>query len=283
MKIVAGTLVALGLSAGLPAIVIAADADMFPSGVVQQMQHADVVIIGDVHDNPAHHDRQARAIETLQPEAVVWEMLPSITADRINAGWLDEGENLDDMIAWAEDHWPNFDLYRPVLVASKGRATYGGLVPRAQARDAMETGADVAFGIGASEYGLGVPLSDVEQQKREDLQFEAHCEAMPKDMLPGLVEIQRLRDATLAREIVQAVEDTGGPVVVITGNGHARKDWGIASYLGRVEPGIRVMTIGQSEEGRIEGTFDEVLDGPSVDRPDPCAVFEKSGTGSGSD
>lgn len=254
----------------------AAASDMFAPDVLQQMQGADVVFMGEVHDNPLHHERQAKAIDLLQPKAVVWEMLLQITADRINAGWLDDADNLDEMIAWAQEHWPNFELYRPVLKVSEGIDVYGGLVTRAQTREALEIGADVAFGVDAAQYGLGVSLTNEEQEARETLQFEAHCEAIPEDMLPGLVEIQRLRDATLARAVVQAMEDTGGPVMVITGNGHARTDWGAPYYLDHVARGLRVFSVGQSEEGRSEGTFDVVLDGPAVERPDPCAAFRKT-------
>jgi uncharacterized iron-regulated protein len=94
-------------------------------------------------------------------------------------------------------------------------------------------------------------------------------------MLPGMVEVQRLRDAVLARAVVQAVEETGGPVAVITGNGHARRDRGVPAYLGRIAPDLEVFVLGQTEDGApLEGGFDEVVSAPAVDRPDPCAAFQ---------
>jgi len=165
-------------------------------------------------------------------------------------------------------------MYYPIFQASDA-PVYGAMVPRAAARAAMEVGASVAFGADAARFGLTVPLADEEQAAREAGQMAAHCDALPPEMLPTMVQIQRLRDASLARAVLSAIEETGGPVVVITGNGHARKDWGVPSFLRRMEPGLRVFVLGQSEDGFSEGTFDAVLDAPAVEREDPCAVFKK--------
>ncbi|MCA0871055.1 ChaN family lipoprotein [Seohaeicola saemankumensis] len=247
--------------------------------VVSSMSQADVVLLGEVHDNPDHHALQADAIETLKPAAIVWEMLTPETAARFDAGWLNDPDHLEQAVEWASEAWPSFDLYVPVLkAAAGGPAIYGGLVPRSKTRAAMESGIGVAFGVGASQFGLMVPLPPEERAAREADQQAAHCGAMPEEMLPVMVDIQRLRDAVLARAIVTALDETGGPVVVITGNGHARKDRGIPVYLKRVKPGVRIFSLGQSEDGVISGTFDAVLDSPAVDRPDPCLAFQDKGS-----
>ena len=254
-------------AAGLPAQVLAA------------MRAADVVILGEVHDNPFHHSAQAELIDALDPAAVVWEMLTPDTAARFNNGWLDQPGHLEQAIAMAEANWPDFDLYLPVLVAAQGRAIYGGLVPREAARRAADLGIGAIFGVGAAEYGLMVPLPADERARRLDEQRAAHCYALPEEMLPLMVDIQRLRDATLARAAITAMEETGGPVVVITGNGHARRDGGVPDYLARVRPGLTVFALGQSESGAIAGRFDALRDAPAVDRPDPCLAFGAGAAG----
>jgi uncharacterized iron-regulated protein len=103
----------------------------------------------------------------------------------------------------------------------------------------------------------------------------AHCDALPEDMLPGMVAVQRLRDAVLARAVIRALEETGGPVAVITGNGHARRDWGVPAVLSEVAPDLDVWVLGQTEEDRpLEGGFDTVKSAPAAERPDPCAAFQ---------
>ncbi len=89
-----------------------------------------------------------------------------------------------------------------------------------------------------------------------------------------MVAVQRLRDAVLARAVVVAMAGTGGPVAVITGNGHARHDWGVPAFLARVAPDLEVFVLGQTEDGApLQGGFDEVRSAPAVARPDPCAAF----------
>jgi uncharacterized iron-regulated protein len=105
--------------------------------------------------------------------------------------------------------------------------------------------------------------------------MQAHCDALPEDMLPGMVGVQRLRDAVLARAVVRAMDDTGGPVAVITGNGHARRDWGMPAILALAAPDLDIWVLGQTEADQpLEGDFDIVKSAPAPDRPDPCAVFQ---------
>jgi uncharacterized iron-regulated protein len=93
-------------------------------------------------------------------------------------------------------------------------------------------------------------------------------------MLPRMVSVQRLRDAALAQAALEAISRFGAPVVVITGNGHAREDWGAPALLRHASPGLAVFSLGQGEAGaQPDGGFGVVLDGPGVDRGDPCDAF----------
>lgn len=230
----------------------------------------DIVVIGEVHDNPHHHAEQARLISEIAPSAVVFEMLTPEQADGTVLPRFDMPEGLPDHLQWQDTGWPDFDIYRPVFDAASEARIYGAGVPRERL-----TGDRLAlFGPEAAEYGLDDPLPPEEQALREAGQREAHCDALPDEMLPVMVEIQRLRDAVLARAALRALDEAGAPVVVITGNGHARRDWGVPAMLDRVRPGLSVRVIGQTEAGApMQGGFDEVLSSPPAEREDPCAVF----------
>ena len=218
-----------------------------PPDVLSGMRAADVVILGEVHDNPRHHAVQLAAVEALAPRAVVWEMISPETAARINAGWLEGEGHLAQALDAARKGWPGFDMYLPLLEATRGLAVYGGLLPRKAAPVLRKQGMAAVFGAGAAEYGLMVPLPADELAARLAEQDEAHCHALPKVQLKMMVDFQRLRDAILA------------------------------AVLRRVRPGLKVFALGQSEDGQIRGRFDAVLDSPAAARPDPCAVFRKKG------
>ncbi len=248
------------------------------SSAAEILRTADVVILGEMHDNPVHHQRQAELLVALKPKAVVWEMLTVEQAKRLESGIPDDALQTAEMLNWATSGWPPFSLYAPVFAAARDARQYGARVPRSEAPEIMSNGSVAYFGADVSaRFGLDQPLPTAEQGAREADQQVSHCDAMPKEMLPLLVDFQRLRDAALAAAADQALAETGGPVAVITGNGHARMDRGLAVYLAQARPEAEIRSLGQSEQGLINGQFDLVLDAPEVERGDPCLAFRKDG------
>ncbi|MFX0541695.1 ChaN family lipoprotein [Roseovarius sp. S4756] len=234
----------------------------------------DIFVMGEVHDNPAHHAVQAERVAQLNPTALVFEMMTPGQAERITPDLRADRDALADALEWQDSGWPDFAYYFPIIEAAPGARIYGAGVPRAETRAVGEDGLEAAFGDGAGEFGLDQPLPGDQQAAREALQADAHCGALPEAILPMMVEIQRLRDAALARSALNALRETGGPVAVITGNGHARTDWGMPALLALPAPEVALHSLGQGEDGAPpEGTFDEVVDSPAPARADPCEAF----------
>lgn len=235
---------------------------------------ADIVILGEIHDNPLHHAHQSIAVSALSPSAVVFEMLSSEQASRVTPRLLRSAEALGAILGWEASGWPDFDMYHPIFVAAGAAAIRGAAAPREDVRQAAQVGASVVFGEEAGLFGLSDPLPEAERVLREAEQLIAHCDALPAEALPGMVEAQRLRDAWLARAALDALDETGGPVVVITGNGHARADWGVPHLIAAAAPEARVLTIGQFEEAaEPDPPFDLWLVTEAAERGDPCAAF----------
>ncbi|AHC99583.1 ChaN family lipoprotein [Leisingera methylohalidivorans] len=249
------------------------------SAAARLLGGADVVILGEVHDNPVHHQRQAMLLAQLQPKAVVWEMITAKQAAALDPETLTNAKRTARQLDWVNSGWPDFSLYAPVFAAAASARQYGAQVPRAEASEALKNGVAAYFGAeDAARFGLDRPLPEAEQAAREADQQANHCNAMPVEMLPVLVDFQRLRDAALAEAADRALAETGGPVAVITGNGHARTDRGLAVYLARARPAVQIRSLGQSEGGQISGKFDLLLDaGAAVSRPDPCLTFRNGG------
>ncbi|WP_442954508.1 ChaN family lipoprotein [Pararhodobacter sp.] len=236
---------------------------------------ADVVVLGEVHDNPQHHLNQARAVASIRPAAVVWEMLTPDQAARMPEDRSDAAA-LEAALGWAGTGWPDFSLYFPIVQAAGSARHYGAAVPRPEAQRAFAEGAAAVFGPDAARFGLDRALDPGDQAAREAEQFEAHCQAMPLAMMGGMVEAQRLRDAALARAALQALEETGGPVAVIAGAGHARRDQGMPAALALAAPSVTVLALGQTEaDPGPDAPWDLWLVTAPTERPDPCAAFRQ--------
>lgn len=260
---------ALGLTLPLPAL---SDVPLPDAAALAAMAKADVVLVGETHDNGLHHQGQAAVIEALNPTAVVFEMLSPAQAEMVNT---DSGDvaGLGARIGWAEAGWPDFALYQPIFDALGDAEVIGMALPRDQVRAAFDGGAAAIFGNGAEDYGLTTALPDAEQAAREQMQFEAHCDAMPLEMMSGMVEAQRLRDAHFARVTLQALADHDAPVVVIVGNGHVHTDWGMPVYLNRAAPDVATYAFAFVEGPQNGAAFNATLTTPAPERGDPCASF----------
>lgn len=252
-------------------------ADQISPAELDGLPHADVVFLGEVHDNPDQHANQARAVAAIKPAALVFEMLTPGQAEAGADAPRDDAGALGAALDWAGKGWPDFAIYYPIFAAAPDARLYGAGVPRDAARQAFGRGASAAFGPGAGRFGLDQPLPEDEQTTREAEQMEAHCNALPEEMLGGMVEAQRLRDAKLAQAAAQALADTGGPVAVITGNGHARRDRGAPRALGLALPGVVMLSLGQFEtDAPGAPPYDLWLVTKAARREDPCKAFRKS-------
>jgi uncharacterized iron-regulated protein len=233
-----------------------------------------VLILGEVHDNPHHHEGQAEAVAGLRPTAIVFEMLTQEQADAVVPAIRLDADALAAALGWDGSGWPDFAMYHPIFAAAPDAAVYGAGVPREETRRAVAEGAAAVLGADAASFGLDATLPEAEMAERVAEQREAHCDALPEDQLPGMVEAQRLRDAALARTVLRALDETGGPVAVITGNGHARRDRGIPAYLEAARPGLEIVSLGQFEEppeGDVPFDFWRVTE--PAERGDPCEAF----------
>jgi uncharacterized iron-regulated protein len=263
---------AIAAATFLAAACVPAGAEEISAEDFGHLRPADVVVLGEVHDNPLHHHNQAAAVRALDVKALVFEMLTEAQALKVRPGM--DAETLAEALEWEASGWPDFALYWPVFEAGEGLPVFGGALPRDQVRRAVEEGAAAVFGSGAPIFGLDAPLDREEQALREAQQGAAHCDALPVEMLPGMVEAQRLRDAALAQAVLAAMAETGGPVALITGNGHARHDWGVPRALAAADPSLRVLSIGQFEtppENLVP--YDHWIVTAPAAREDPCAAF----------
>jgi len=237
---------------------------------------ADVVIVGEVHGTPGHHARQAQIAAELQPATIVFEQISGSQTARLNGLMRTETDPvvIARALDWDNSGWPGFGFYYDIMRAAPNAQIIGGGAARSDVRLARQQGAAEALGTQqAARFGVDLPLPPSERAAREQAQVDAHCGAIPANLAAGFVEAQRYRDAVLAQTVLLARERVnGGTVLLITGNGHARVDYGVPALLSVADPTIDVFSIGQVGPGDTT-PFNDVHIGPLPSTIDLCEGF----------
>ena len=248
-----------------------------------EFRGAEIVILGEIHDNPVHHRNQADLVRELQPDALVFEMIEPKIALSVTPQTRSDEAFLERLLSWEANGWPDFGMYYPIFEAAPKAAIFGGGAPRQDVLRAVRDGAADVFGGASALFGIDEPLDPAQLSERIVLQREAHCNALPEEMLSGMVEAQRLRDAALASAAVAALleaqtTDDTPQVVVIAGNGHARDDWGVPALLRDYfsdAPGIEIKTFAQYERTAPDAApYTNWIATEAADRRNPCDVFD---------
>ncbi|MEM6906783.1 MAG: ChaN family lipoprotein [Pseudomonadota bacterium] len=263
-----------------------AGAPISADALTARLAEADIVILGEVHDNPQHHARQADLVAELSPNGLAFEMVPEGSEEGI-AAYLDAGGTpggIGPAIGWDRLGWPDWSLYRPIFEAAPAAYIAGGAVASRDLSRALRAGAAAGFGRGAGRYDLDIAPDPATMTELEDEMIAAHCNKLPRVAARSMAEAQRLRDARFARAAERAWGLGGGLAVLITGNGHARSDRGVPAYLAVGAPNLSVLSLGQVEV--VNGAdqvadyenwglpYDYVWFSARADRPDPCDSFQ---------
>lgn len=241
------------------------------------------VLLGEVHDNVVQHRLRAEAVRHhlaagARP-AIAFEQFDRERQDDIDRARRESppaGSSLaDHVIAQArtpKDGW-DWSQYRPFVELAlryELPIVAANLSRSAAARVSRE-------GIGAvfaehERVALGLGHFDDILAEHERIVQKAHCDALPASALPGLARAQIARDAVLAQALRPHL---ARGVILLTGNGHARRDIGVPWHLSPQER-QRVWSVGLLEEGTTAGAslFDVAFITPEQRRPDPCAALK---------
>ncbi|HMN82960.1 MAG TPA: ChaN family lipoprotein [Burkholderiaceae bacterium] len=255
--------------------------------VLQALATADVVLLGEVHDNAEQHRIRAGWLRQLAGSrrfALVMEQFdvehqPAIDAalrERLTPRELAERASFR-FKGW---RWPYYEPY-VALAGARSLPLYAGNLPSARIR--------------AVRPETLPAISDAARSVLEQEIRAGHCNLLPEAAIVPMVNAQRARDAGMAEVIRRARRDTGLPVVLLAGNGHTRADVGVPIYLRDMLPGERIVSVGVLEslqppaaENRAAGSspaasssssssksFDVVVTTARQSREDPCEAFAR--------
>ncbi|HUK65652.1 MAG TPA: ChaN family lipoprotein [Anaeromyxobacteraceae bacterium] len=257
---------------------------------------ADFVLLGETHDNPDHHQLEARLVRALvaagRRPAVAFEMIDTELqpeVDRSIRRAPRDADALAQAVGWARSGWPAFAFYRPVFLAAleAGLPVIAANLPRRQAREVVKTGLSALDPGARAILEHAGPLSpEVAASLRAEM-ADSHCGALPDSMLDDLVLMQRARDAELAERLLSAQADGA---VLVAGAGHARRDRGVPFDLEREAPSRSSLSVAFLEVapdlkepadyktafGADALPFDFVIFTPRAERTDPCEQMRRA-------
>lgn len=270
-----------------------------PAEVVARARGSAFVLLGEKHDNPDHHRLQAWLVASLtragRRPAVVFEMIPrdrGAALDAAIAAHPDDPDAIAAALDWAHGGWPEFALYRPIFAAAL--AARLPIVPGDPARSQLallrSRGLDALPEAERVRLALEPPPSAEALRAFAEEVREAHCGMAPDAMVDAMIDVQRVRDATLADALLASGGAEGG--LLIAGAGHVRTDRGAPLYLARRAQERSALALAFSEVSRasadegdsgdpaeraaqLGSAFDLIWFTPRVDDEDPCVRFKR--------
>lgn len=229
-----------------------------------QWRGTSVLLLGEKHDVPEH--------QRWEQDSVAWlaqhQRLAALVIEMAEAGHSTSGlpatasaEQVRSALGWNEKLWP-WQRYAGVVMSAvtAGAPVYGGNLPRAQMRQAMQDG----------RYDRHLP--EAAWQRQREAIASGHCGLLPEAQLTPMARIQLARDEHMARTLQQLTEP-GKTVLLIAGHGHVQRSLGVPTWL---PPGLAqkqaIAQAGTPQAG-IAQEADHIERTPEHIEGDPCAAL----------
>jgi len=278
---------ALRAEAGARIWDVRAGAFIEPDALAARIAPVRYRLLGEVHDNPAHHRLRAELIEAVgstgRRPAVVLEQFDLAGEAALQAAQQGGADAEGLATAGALDRrswrWP---LHRPILDAAR-RAhmpVHAGNASRAELGVVMRTGELTGIDPAVRARLARASWSGAQAAELAEDIRASHCNKLSEASVPRLVLAQRVRDAAMAEALAR--DATGDGAILVAGNGHVRRDLAVPVYLDAVSRDIvsvawleataeamRAPDFPRRALGDRAG-FDYVWFTPPVAREDPC-------------
>lgn len=243
--------------------------------LVEQLKLHSLILLGEVHDEPLHHLRRAELIKALSAQH------PLVVAEQLEAGkQVHYSAHLAEDLAQAgfdTKVW-DWDVYAPLFstLATEQIPLVGGNLPLDTVRQIAKQG-EVALPNVLAANIQSAPLTDAAQATLAADLDAGHCGHLPKALLPNFIVAQRARDASMLNSMQQARRT---PVILLAGNGHVRKDYGLPTLLSSGEASavsvgfLQLNTLTPEVIQAYQAQYDYVWLTGAVVAEDACAAFK---------
>lgn len=198
------------------------------SDLLEQIENAQYLILGEKHDNPDHHALQLQLLDQLIEQnklsRLTLEMLDSTSNEALSNLGMQTFENLDELsnyLNWDEEGW-DWNFYGPLV-----KSAFQASLPIYAGNISGETVGQI-YGEPTPAAIAAVFGEQVMQRLTTDID-ESHCGLLPESQFASMVRIQQTRDFTMAQQLVST--DDNKLALLVAGNYHARHDLGVPNYL----------------------------------------------------
>nr|NLU59926.1 hypothetical protein [Pseudomonas sp. BIGb0427] len=247
-----------------------------PTQLLDELAPAHTVMVGEVHDNFAHHLIEqwlATHLAKRRPQgAVVLEMLDSDQQRPVAEvqAWLGQGnqvrsQRLQQIIHW-DPRWAGSNTAHDGSADASASGTAGRQPGgrRAQASD----------GNSASQPRRSVPSPAIAARQRQQIK-QMHCGQIDAARMNAMLAIQHARDQRMA----QVLDNAQAPRLLLAGVLHTLKSLGAPQYLGQgaSDPGLKVLVIAEQDHRLSASDADYVWMLPSADAEGAALVTDAGG------
>ena len=227
---------------------------------------ADVLLVGEQHDVPAHHELEQQIVSSLANRGLLAALALEMAEVGVSTARLlpsSTEEQARKALNWDEQSWPWADYGPAVMTAVRaGAPVLGANLPRAQMPDSMNDG--------TLDARLPGPALKAQQQGIR----LGHCNLLPESQIQPMTRIQIAKDITMADTVHQLLLP-GKTVVLLAGNGHVDRRLGVPQHL-RADLTAKSLHL---RAGDASGTdradaFDSVWATPALPDTDYCAELK---------
>ncbi len=260
--------------------------------LLARINTADVLLLGETHDNPIHHQNQQKLlkarIESGARPAVMMEQLNVEDQPALDQALA--GSNRDEVLNRVTKlvKFSDWKAYQPLLAIAVDNKlpVIAANVPNQRLQPVVWRGY-AAYDAGELQrLAVEAVWSESRQQYLVKNMGGAHCGKLKDELREGLTRSQRLRDALM---VDSAVSSIARGVVAIVGSSHARRDIGLPLYFAARAPAAHIFSVGfvevspgtadpriyEADSATGDATYDVIWFTPRVERSDPCADLGK--------
>ena len=265
---------------------------MDEAALLAMMGKADVLLLGETHDNPQHHDLQLKLlkarIESGARPALLMEQLDTESQPALDLALADSDPAEALNTATGLITFTDRQFYRPFLATAIDNKlpVIAANISSRQLQPVIWNGFAAYDAAALKRMAVEEVWSDSRQTYMLSHIGGAHCGQIRDELRAGLTRSQRLRDALMADAAVSSI---GRGIVAIVGSSHARRDIGMPLYLAARDPAAHILSIAfvevipgldapetyETDSASGSPPFDVIWFSSRVDRADPCADFGK--------